>query len=502
MCPRDTWGAQQSPGPNVTRSPGPACTAFPGHLSSGERERPVTTYLDALSQVVASLVDALGPDHVSTGDAIRDQHAAGESYHRGEPPDVVVFPGSTDEVVAVVNICRAQSTPIVPFGAGTSLEGHVVALHGGVSLDTSRLNRIRRLSIEDLDVTVEAGVTRKQLDAYLRPEGVFFPVDPGADATIGGMVATGASGTTTIRYGAMRENVLSITVVTSDGRIVRTRSRARKSSAGYDLTHLFIGSEGTLGVITEAILRIYPTPDAISSAVCSFASIDDAVACVVQTVQLGIPVARIEFLDDVQMDAVSRRTGLSYPLAPTLFVEFHGNTSEVAAQAEEVASIAREHGGADFVWATSEDERRQLWAARHQAYEAALALRPGSRGYITDVCVPISALAQCVANTRAEIDAAGLVAPMVGHVGDGNFHVCFLVSPDDPDELATVRTVAERLAERAIALEGTCTGEHGVGYGKSELLPLEHGEQGVELMRRVKAAFDPDGIMNPGKILP
>ena len=462
----------------------------------------MSVHAEVLERLTADLVAALGAEHVSTGEAIREQHAAGESYHRGDPPDVVVFPGSTEEVVAVVDICRAHATPIVPFGAGTSLEGQVVALHGGVCLDTSRLDRIVRLSVEDLDVTVEAGVTRVQLDARLRPEGVFFPVDPGADATIGGMVATGASGTTTVRYGAMRDNVLSLTVVTADGRVVRTRSRARKSSAGYDLTHLFVGSEGTLGVITEATLRIYPTPEAISSAVCSFASLDDAVSCVIQAIQLGIPVARIELLDDVQMDAVNRRSSLSYPLAPTLFLEFHGNAAEVAAQAEEVAAIAKEHGGGDFAWATSEDERRRLWSARHQAYEAALALQPGSRGYITDVCVPISVLAQCVTETRAEIDAAGLVAPIVGHVGDGNFHVCFLVDPDDPDELVTVRGLAERLAERAIALGGTCTGEHGVGYGKSKLLPIEHGEEAVELMRRVKAVFDPHGIMNPGKILP
>ncbi|HUP32247.1 MAG TPA: FAD-linked oxidase C-terminal domain-containing protein [Gaiellaceae bacterium] len=462
----------------------------------------MSVHVDVLERLAADLVAALGPEQVSTSAAVREQHAAGESYHRGEPPDVVVFPRSTEEVAAVVDVCRAHSTPIVPFGAGTSLEGQVVALRGGVCLDTTGLDRILRIGVEDLDVTVEAGVTRTQLDARLRPEGVFFPVDPGADATIGGMVATGASGTTTVRYGAMRENVLSLTVVTPDGRVVRTRSRARKSSAGYDLTHLFVGSEGTLGVITEVTLRIYPTPEAISSAVCSFARLDDAVTTVIQAIQLGIPVARIELLDDVQMNAVNRRSGLSYPLAPTLFLEFHGTASEVAVQAEEVAAIAKEHGGGDFAWATSEDERRRLWAARHQAYEASLALRPGSRGYITDVCVPISALARCITETRAEVDAAGLVAPIVGHVGDGNFHVCFLVDPDDPDELALVRGLAERLAERAIALGGTCTGEHGVGYGKSKLLPLEYGLEGVDMMRRIKHALDPGGMMNPGKILP
>jgi D-lactate dehydrogenase (cytochrome) len=452
-------------------------------------------------QLVAELGSALGADHVTANDAVREQHAVGESYHRGALPDVVVFPRTTSEVVAIVDFCRTHGVPIVPFGSGTSLEGQVVALRGGVSLDTTRLDRIVRLSVQDLDVTVEAGVTRKQLDARLRPEGVFFPVDPGADATIGGMVATGASGTTTVRYGAMRENVLSLTVVTPDGRVVRTRSRARKSSAGYDLTHLFVGSEGTLGVITEATLRIYPTPEAISSAVCSFPSLDQAVTCVIQAVQLGIAVARIELLDDVQMDAVNRRFGLDYPVANTLFLEFHGSAAGVVEQADEVAGLAKELGAGAFAWATSEDERRRLWEARHAAYEAALALRPGSRGYVTDVCVPISVLAECITVTKAELESAGLVAPIVGHVGDGNFHVCFLVDPEVPGELDEVRTLAERIAECAIALGGTCTGEHGVGYGKSRLLPLEHGEEGVDLMRRLKSALDPDGIMNPGKIL-
>jgi D-lactate dehydrogenase (cytochrome) len=462
----------------------------------------VSVALETLARVTDELVTWLGVDHVATSEAVRAQYAAGESYHRGGLPDVVVHPGSTSEVVRVVEICRAYGIPLVPFGAGTSLEGQVVPLAGGVALVTSRLDRILRLSVEDLDVSVEAGVTRKTLDARLRPEGVFFPVDPGADATIGGMVATGASGTTTVRYGAMRENVLSLTVVTPEARVVRTRSRARKSSAGYGLTGLYVGSEGTLGVITEATLRVYPTPEAISAAVCSFTSLADAVACVVQAIQLGIPVARIELLDDAQMEAVNRRSGLSYAVAHTLFLEFHGSPSEVAAQAKELATVAKANGGGDFAWATSEDERRRLWAARHQAYEAALALRPGCRGYVTDVCVPISELARCITETRAEIDGVGLVAPIVGHVGDGNFHVCFVVDPDVPDELTVVRGLAERLAERAIALGGSCTGEHGVGYGKSKLLPLEYGDEGVELMRRVKNALDPDGIMNPGKVLP
>jgi len=462
----------------------------------------VAIALSILERLTAELVSALGPGQVSESEAVRAQHGVGESYHPAAPPDLVVWPRSTEEVVAVVDRCRAHGVPIVPFGAGTSLEGHVAALHGGVCLDMTRMNRILRLSLEDMDVSVEAGVTRKQLDARLRPEGVFFPVDPGADATVGGMVATGASGTTTVRYGAMRENVLSLTVVTAQGRVVRTRSRARKSSAGYDLTRLFVGSEGTLGVITEATLRVYPTPEAISSAVCSFPSLEDAVACVIRTIQLGVPVARIELLDDVQMDAVNRRSGLAYPVAPTLFLEFHGSPAGVAEQSEEVKRIASELGGGDFAWATSEEERRRLWEARHASYEASLALRPGAKGFVTDVCVPVSRLAQCVAEARAGVEEAGLLAPIVGHAGDGNFHVCVLVDPGDPEELARVQEFGERLARRAIELGGTCTGEHGVGYGKAHLLELEHGAEGVELMRSVRAALDPDGIMNPGKVLP
>ena len=440
-----------------------------------------------LERLTAVLVSSLGPDQVSRAEAVRAQHGVGESYHPSASPDLVAFPGSTEDVVAVIDLCRSLGVPIVPFGAGTSLEGHVAALRGGVCLDMTRMSRILRLDLEDMDVSVEAGVTRKQLEARLRPEGVFFPVDPGADATVGGMVATGASGTTAVRYGTMRENVLSLTVVTARGHVVRTRSRARKSSAGYDLTRLFVGSEGTLGVVVEATLRIWPTPEAIASAVCSFPSLEHAVTCVIRTIQLGVPVARIELLDDVQMDAVNRRSGLAYPVLPTLFLEFHGSPAGVAEQSEEVKAIAAELGGGDFDWATS---------------EAALALRPGAQGYVTDVCVPISHLALCVAEARAEIDAAGLVAPIVGHAGDGNFHVCFLVDPADPGELETVKELADRIARRAIALGGTCTGEHGVGYGKAGLLELEHGAEGVELMRAIKAALDPDGLMNPGKILP
>ena len=371
-----------------------------------------------------------------------------------------------------------------------------------MSVDLSQMSRILRISVEDLDATVEAGVTRLQLDRALRPEGVFFPVDPGADATIGGMVATGASGTTTVRYGAMRENVVSLTVVTAAGEVVRTHSRARKSSAGYDLTRLFIGSEGTLGVITEVTLRLHPTPEASLVAVCAFDSLSDAVACVVRTLQLGIPVARIELLDAAQLEAINRRHGTDYRATPTLFLEFNGGEREVRDEAEQVEEIARELGASAFDTATGTAERRKLWDARHQAYEAALALRPGSRGFVTDVCVPISRLQECIEATQPELDASGLLAPLVGHVGDGNFHLAILIDPDSAAELDAARELSGSLARRAIALGGTCTGEHGVGSGKSKYLELEHGPEGVRLMRAIKSALDPDGILNPGKVLP
>jgi D-lactate dehydrogenase (cytochrome) len=457
------------------------------------------TVIDGLEQV---LVAALDPGRVSRSDDVRRQHGVDESWHPPAPPDLVVYPESTVEVVAVVDACRAARVPMVPFGAGTSLEGHIAALHGGVSVDLSRMRQILRVDIDDLDAAVEAGVTRKQLEARLRPEGVFFPVDPGADATIGGMAATRASGTTAVRYGTMRENVLGLTVVTGEGRVVHTGSRARKSAAGYDLTRLFVGSEGTLGIITEVTLRLYPTPEAISAAVCPFSSVDAAVAAVIQTIQLGIPVARIELLDELELEAVNRRAGLSYAVAPTLFLEFHGSDAAVVEQAEAVREIAAEHGAGETRWAKGQEERTRLWEARHQSYEAVLALRPGAKGYVTDVCVPISLLARCIAETRADIADAGLVGPIVGHVGDGNFHVTFLVDPDDADELQRVEDVTGRMVQRAIALGGTCTGEHGVGYGKSRYLELEHGSDAVEAMRALKTALDPDGLMNPGKILP
>jgi len=451
----------------------------------------------------AALIEALEAtlgDRVTTAAAVREQHGRGESFHAPAAPDAVVFPRSTKEVAAIVRACAEQAVPVVPFGAGTSLEGHVHAVRGGVCIAMSGMSRVLAVSAEDMDCRVEAGVTRLALDAHLKGTGLFFPVDPGADATIGGMTATGASGTTTVRYGTMRTNVLGLTVVLADGTVIHTGGRARKSSAGYDLTRLFVGSEGTLGVITEVALRLHGVPEAISAAVCSFPTLEDAVGAVTLTVQSGIPVARAELLDDVQMDAVNRFSGFDYPVQPTVFFEFHGSPEAVREQAEGVAGIAADLGGADFRWATLPEERTRLWHARHEAYYAGLALRPGGIGWATDVCVPISALAECIVQTRADIDAEGLVAPIVGHVGDGNFHVLFILDPDDPTELERARRVNNRMVERAIAAGGTCTGEHGVGYGKMPYLELEHGDA-LEAMRRIKAALDPHGLMNPGKVV-
>jgi D-lactate dehydrogenase (cytochrome) len=447
------------------------------------------------------LTAALGAERVLAGEDERRRHGTDEGWHEPAAPDLVVFPRDTAEAAAIVRICRSHRTPIVPFGAGTSLEGHVAALSGGVSVDMTQMNQILRLSIEDMDVTVQAGVTRRALDAKLRPEGVFFSVDPGADATIGGMVATGASGTTTVRYGTMRENVLSLTVVTADGEVVRTRSRARKSSAGYDLTRLFVGSEGTLGLITEVTLRLQPTPEAMTAAACAFETLDGAVACVIEVLAHAIPVARIELLDELQLDAVNRHFELDLPVAPTLFLEFHGGPDETRAQAEEVARIADGHGARGFEWAADEDARRALWHARHGAYEAVRALRPGARGFATDACVPVSRLAECIAATQRDVEASGLLAPILGHVGDGNFHLAIMVDPADEDELSRAKALNERLVRRAIEMDGTCTGEHGVGYGKAEFLELEHGPRAVAMMRAIKAALDPDGLFNPGKIV-
>ena len=452
-----------------------------------------------LDPLLSELRALLG-ERLSTSEAVRRQHGKDESFHEVAAPDAVAFATSTEEVAAIVAACARHRTPVIAYGTGTSLEGHVQALHGGVCIDVSQMNAILQVNAEDLDCRVQPGVTRKQLNNYLRDSGLFFPIDPGADASLGGMTATRASGTNAVRYGTMRENVLGLTVVTADGRVVRTGGRARKSAAGYDLTRLFVGSEGTLGVITEIQLRLYGIPEAISCAVCSFPTLEGAVKTVTQTIQMGIPVARIELLDEVQMDAINRYSDLSYPAQPTLFFEFHGSDNGVREQAELVGEIAAELGGGDFQWASRPEDRNKLWQARHDAYYAAMALRPGCKGWATDVCVPISELTRVLLETRKDIDDSGILAPIVSHAGDGNFHLVFLVDTDNPEEMARASGVNDRMVARALAVGGTCTGEHGVGYGKIEFLKAEHGEA-VSVMRQIKAALDPDNIMNPGKVL-
>ncbi|MCB1739018.1 MAG: FAD-binding protein, partial [Gammaproteobacteria bacterium] len=401
---------------------------------------------------------ALFGDRVSTARAVREQHGRDESYHEVSPPDAVVFATSTEEVVEAVRLCARHHTPIIPFGTGTSLEGHVQALRGGVCIDLSQMDRILEVNQADMDCLVQPGVRRKQLNEHLRDTGLFFPIDPGADASLGGMTATRASGTNAVRYGTMRENVLGLTVVMADGRVIKTGGRARKSAAGYDLTRVFVGSEGTLGIITEIRLRLYGIPEAIAAAVCSFDTVEGAVNTVISTIQCGTPVARIEFLDEVQLDALNRYSDLDYPVQPTLFFEFHGTEAGVKEQSELVGALAADNGGGDFRWATRTEDRNKLWQARHDAYYAALAMRPGAQGWATDVCVPISRLAECIVETRNDIDASGLLAPIVGHVGDGNFHICFIIDPDNPNELRHAEQINDRMVARAIAMGGTCTG--------------------------------------------
>ncbi|MEA2782525.1 MAG: hypothetical protein QOK29_4069 [Rhodospirillaceae bacterium] len=443
---------------------------------------------------------ALLGDRLSVSLAVREQHGHDESYHATAAPDAVAFPRSTEEVAAVVSLAAKHGVPIIPFGTGTSLEGHVAALEGGVTIDLTGMNRILAVNDGDLDVRVEAGVTRKQLNEDIRDRGLFFPIDPGANASLGGMAATRASGTNAVRYGTMRENVLGLTVVLADGKVIRTGGRARKSAAGYDLTRLFVGSEGTLGVITEVALRLYGIPEAMSAAVAGFPTLGDAVNTVIQTIQSGIPVARIELLDEVQMDAINRYAKLDYAVRPTLFFEFHGSERGVVEQVESVQAIAAEFGADGFRWASRPEDRSRLWEARHNAYYAALALRPGAKGWPTDVCVPISRLADCILETKRDIAESKLLAPIVGHVGDGNFHLTFIIDPNDPAEMAAAHVVNDRMVARALAMGGTCTGEHGIGSGKIACLEAEHGDA-VETMRLIKRALDPDNRMNPGKVL-
>lgn len=433
---------------------------------------------------------------------VREQHGRDESFHPCCPPDVVVFARNTDEVVTVVKACAQTGTPLIPFGVGTSLEGHVGALQGGVCLDLSLMNEILEVNADDLDCRVQAGVTRKQLNAELGRHGIFFPVDPGADATLGGMAATSASGTNAVLYGTMKENVIGLTAVLPNGDVVQTGGRSRKSASGYDLTHLLVGSEGTLAVITEVRLRAYGLPAAHSVGVCSFETLEGAVAAVIAIIQYGIAVARVELLDDVQMRAVNQYSKLDYPEQATLFFEFHGTEASVAEQSELVSEIAGQYGSDKFRWSTRQEEQNELWQARHDAYYAALALKPGAKGWPTDVCVPLSRLAECITETKRDIESAGIVSPIVGHVGDGNFHLLLLIDPDNPEEMRTAHAVNDRLIRRAIDMGGTCTGEHGVGYGKSEYMELEHGTNAVQMMRAIKNTLDPQNIMNPGKVLP
>lgn len=442
---------------------------------------------------------ALLGERLSTSTGVRDHHSKDESWHIPHRPDAVAFPNDTEEVSKIVQVCAKHRIPVVAYGTGTSLEGAVIPEHGGIVIDLVNLNQVLRVNAEDLDVTVQARVTRKQLNEHIRDLGLFFPIDPGADASLGGMAATRASGTNAVRYGTMRENVLALTVVLADGRIIRTSRRARKSAAGYDLTRLFVGSEGTLGIITEVTLRLYGMPEAMAAAVCSFDTLEGAINTVIQTIQLGVPVARIELLDDVQMDAVNRFSKLDYPVKNTLFVEFHGTEAGVKEQAELVQSLAAENTGGEFKWATKPEERTQLWTARHDVTYANKALRPGCEIWATDVCVPISRLAECILETKQDLAESFLIAPLVGHVGDGNFHLGFLIDRNDPKEMAEAERLNERLVMRALAMDGTCTGEHGIGLGKMKFLTAEHGEA-VSVMRAVKKALDPLGIMNPGKI--
>jgi D-lactate dehydrogenase (cytochrome) len=454
-----------------------------------------------LDHTAAAELKALLGERLSTSAAVREHHGKDESYFPYALPDAVAFVETTEEVRDVVNICRRHRVPMIPYGVGTSLEGHVLAPNGGVSIDLSRMNNVLTVHEEDLDAVVQAGVTRKQLNEHIKHTGLFFPIDPGADATIGGMAATRASGTNAVRYGTMRENVLSLKVVLPDGRVVQTARRAKKSAAGYDVTRLFIGSEGTLGIITEVTVKLYPVQEAMSAAVCAFDSVEGCTRTVIQTIQAGIPVARSEIVCDKTIEAINRYKKTSYRVAPTLFFEFHGSKAAVVEQAEAVQEIARENGGKDFVWATRPEERNQLWEARHGAYFACLQLRPGSRAVSTDVCVPISRLAECVRETMEDVKRYIAPVPLLGHVGDGNFHLMFLVDPAKPEETELAKEFNQRLVERALRLEGTCTGEHGVGMGKQSSLRAELGDDMIDVMRDIKKLFDPDNLMNPGKVV-
>ena len=451
----------------------------------------------------AALMEALKArfgERCSSALVVREQHGRDESSFSAPPPSAVVFAHSTLDVADAVKLASQYSVPVIPFGVGSSLEGHLLAVQGGISIDVSRMNQVLSINADDLTVTVQPGVTRKQLNEAVKSTGLFFPIDPGADATLGGMSATRASGTNAVRYGTMRENVLALEVVTASGRIIRTGTRAKKSSAGYDLTRLMVGSEGTLGVITEVTVRLYPLPEAISAAICSFPSIEAAVRATIEVIQLGVPIARVELIDVNTVRMVNAHSKLGLREEPMLLMEFHGTPGSVKEQAELVQELASGHGGQAFEWASTPEERTRLWTARHNAYFAAIQSRPGCRAISTDTCVPISRLADCLLESVAEVDASGIPYFLVGHVGDGNFHFGYLIDPDKPEEREVAEALNHKLVSRALRLEGTCTGEHGIGLHKMDFLVLETGDGAVEMMRTIKRALDPQNIMNPGKI--
>jgi D-lactate dehydrogenase (cytochrome) len=461
----------------------------------------VTAPLRTVNNKLCDELRARFGERFSTAAAVREHHGKDASYHELVPPDAVLYARTTEEVAEAVRRCAAAQLPVIAFGTGTGLEGNVAAIHGGLCIDLSQMNRILRVSVDDLDCTVEAGVTRKQLNTELRDTGLFFPIDPGADASLGGMAATRCSGTNAVRYGTMKDNVLALKVVLADGAVMTTGRRAKKSASGYDLTRLIVGSEGTLGIITELTLRLSGVPEAIAAGVCPFPTVEAACNATILTIQSGIPVARIELLDAPQVRACNLYSKLTLPEQPVLFLEFHGTEAGVAEQSQRFGEIAKELGGGPFDWATRTEDRSKLWQARHDAYWAARALRPGAQAIATDVCVPISRLADCVIETQRDVADSRLLAPILGHVGDGNFHLSLLVDLADADEVARAKALLERLVARALAMDGTCTGEHGVGQGKMKYLKAEHGEPALAVMRALKKALDPRDILNPGKIV-
>jgi D-lactate dehydrogenase (cytochrome) len=453
----------------------------------------------AAATVIAALAARYG-NRLVTSQALREQHGHTTTWIDNQPPDAVMFPQATDEVADIVRLCATHRVPVIGFGQGTSLEGQLNAPRGGICLDFRDMNRVLAVHAEDLDCVVEPGITRKQLNEFLRDTGVFFPIDPGADASLGGMAATRASGTNAVRYGTMKDNVLALKAVLANGEVISTGNRAKKSSAGYDLTRLMVGSEGTLGIITELTLRLSGIPEAIASGTCPFPTVEAACNATILTIQSGIPVARIELLDEMQVKASNAYSKLTLPEMPMLFLEFHGSEASVAEQSERFGEIARELGGGPFEWATKAEDRSRLWQARHDAYWAVMGLRPGVRALSTDVCVPISRLAECVTQSQRDLKESRLLAPIVGHVGDGNFHMLLLIDHTDADEVERAKAFLERLVDRALSMDGTCTGEHGIGQGKMKYLPAEHGEPALAAMRAIKRALDPLDIMNPGKI--